>query len=243
MYPFVAGVLSSGWPRSTRQPAARISTATSLGRAPVMSITLRPGELAHPGQLAAGVVARAALHRLDVAGQQLLEAQRLAGGGRGAGRVGPAHLLDAHRRRASRPPGHRCAHTAPARSMTRPTSSVGWRHGVRPQLGAPRPGGSSSPASSSSSARTIRWRSPGAISAAAHGARAARMRVQRLRVRAARARPSSARALPRAGGGRRLSSVSAARRYRPVPPTTIGRRPRPAARRSRRGPARRIARR
>ena len=40
-------------------------------------------ELAHPGQLAAGEVARAALHRLDVAGQQLVEAQRLARGLRG----------------------------------------------------------------------------------------------------------------------------------------------------------------
>ena len=53
---------------------------------------LHPGELAHPGQLAAGEVARAALHRLDVAGQQLVEAQRLARGLRGPGGVGGAHL-------------------------------------------------------------------------------------------------------------------------------------------------------
>ena len=43
--------------------------------------------------------------------------------------------------------------------------------------------------------------------------------------RGARARRSSARAAPSGGGGLRLSSVSAARRYRPVPPTTIGRAP------------------
>ena len=50
------------------------------------------GQLAHPRELAAGEVARAALHRLDVAGQQLLEAQRLARGLRGARRVGGADL-------------------------------------------------------------------------------------------------------------------------------------------------------
>ncbi len=42
------------------------------------------GDLAHPGELAAGVVARALLHRLEVAGEQLVEAERLAGGARRA---------------------------------------------------------------------------------------------------------------------------------------------------------------
>src|SRR4051812_3352582 len=36
-------------------------------------------EPAHPGELALGEVARAALHGLDVAGEQLREAERLAG--------------------------------------------------------------------------------------------------------------------------------------------------------------------
>src|SRR3954447_1130797 len=58
---------------------------------------LHAGELAHPGQLAAGEVARAALHRLDVAGQELVEAQRLACGLRGPGRVGGARLADGAR--------------------------------------------------------------------------------------------------------------------------------------------------
>src|SRR5512133_897598 len=59
---------------------------------------LDPGELAHPGQLPAGEVARAALHRLDVAHQELVEAQCLACGLRGPGRVGGArghHGVDA----------------------------------------------------------------------------------------------------------------------------------------------------
>ena len=54
------------------------------------------------------------------------------------------------------------------------------------------------------------------------------LREDRRAAPRARARSSSrasARARPPAGGGRRLSSVSAARRYSPVPPTTIGRRP------------------
>ncbi len=82
-------------------------------------------------------------------------------------------------------------------------------------------------------------------------ARARRRRAARARARSAGGRPAGSRPPPRAraargrrvarpgprcsssasqrsrtpsgGGGRRLSSVSAARRYRPVPPTTIGR--------------------
>ena len=48
--------------------APRISSATSSGPRPVTSTISTPGELAHPRELALGEVARAALHRLDVAG-------------------------------------------------------------------------------------------------------------------------------------------------------------------------------
>src|SRR5689334_24342620 len=51
-------------------------------------------ELAHPRELALGEVARPALHRLDVALEQLLEAERLAGGVRRAAGVGGADLVD-----------------------------------------------------------------------------------------------------------------------------------------------------
>src|SRR5215211_3802277 len=55
---------------------------------------LDAGQLAHPGELPLGVVARAPLNRLDVAGEQLVEAERLARGVRGAGRVGGADLVE-----------------------------------------------------------------------------------------------------------------------------------------------------
>ncbi len=50
-------------------------------------------QLAHPGELAAGVVARSALHPLDVARQQLFESKRLTSRAGSAGSVGPLHLL------------------------------------------------------------------------------------------------------------------------------------------------------
>src|SRR6478672_8356650 len=49
--------------------------------APVDRLEVR--DLAHPGQLAAGVVARALLHQLQVAAEQLVEAERLASRARG----------------------------------------------------------------------------------------------------------------------------------------------------------------
>src|SRR4051812_33999246 len=51
-------------------------------------------QLAQPGELALGVVARAPLQRLDVSGEQLVEAERLARGRRGPGSVRGAHLVD-----------------------------------------------------------------------------------------------------------------------------------------------------
>ena len=80
------------------------------------------------------------------------------------------------------------------------------------------------PASSSSSARTTRWRSFGSMPSAAHAAR----RASRACSAGAPCRCSSAVQRSRAPSRRRRaqsSSVSAARRYSPVPPTTIGRRP------------------
>ena len=54
---------------------------------------LQVRDLAHPGQLAACVVARALLHLLDVAVEQLVEAERLAGGAAGAKGVGASSLV------------------------------------------------------------------------------------------------------------------------------------------------------
>ena len=200
------------------------------------------GELAHPRELAAGVVAGAALHRLDVAGQQLLEAERLARGDRRAGGVRAADLLGARRRRPSRRRARRSARRAArAPSPGRPAASGGGRRSVH-SCDSPS-GGSSSPASSSSSARTIRWRSAGSIWLG--GPRRALARAPRAAPPGpgARARPSSARGPPPAGaaGGSarsaRRAGTGRCRRRR------SGGRRSPAARRSRRGPARRTARR
>ena len=49
-------------------------------------------ELSHPRQLPARIVAGSPLHRLDVTRQQLIKAERLAGGRRRAGGVGTANL-------------------------------------------------------------------------------------------------------------------------------------------------------
>jgi hypothetical protein len=54
---------------------------------------LDPLHPAHPGQLAPGVLAVRGLDRLEITGQELLEAERRAGGARGAGGVGGARLL------------------------------------------------------------------------------------------------------------------------------------------------------
>src|ERR1044072_3940414 len=51
------------------------------------------GDLAHPGELAAGVVARALLHQLNVATEQLVEAERYTGGPRRPPRLGCNHLV------------------------------------------------------------------------------------------------------------------------------------------------------
>ena len=88
------------------------SAATSSGSRPVTSIGSDAGQLAHPGELALGVLAGAGLHGLDVAVEQLLEAERLARGGRGAGRVGGAGPPRRRRRRPSRRPARRSARPA-----------------------------------------------------------------------------------------------------------------------------------
>src|SRR3954468_12584788 len=104
--------------------------------------------------------------------------------------------------------------------MTSPTSRVGWRvSAVQSWLGPC--GGSSSPSSCSSSARTIRLRAPGPIRSAAHGARRARSACSASGPR--RSSSSRRRARTSSGGaGRRARSARAARRYSPVPPAGAG---------------------
>ena len=198
-------------------------SATSSALRSVRRCTLTAGELAHPRQLAARVVARASLHPLDVAGEQLLEAERLARGRRCAGSVRPAHLVlgaggDHRSTRASIRAYSR------SRSITSPTSSVGCRTASRPQLAIRRPAArarrrrAARARARSAAGRWARSLPPptapaaASIACSACGPRRSSSAIQRSRT-------------PSGGGGRRLSSVSAARRYRPVPPTTIGRRP------------------
>ena len=105
-----------------------MSAATSSGARPVTSTSSTPGELAHPRQLAACVVARAALHRVDVAGEQLLEAR--APCGRSPTRPAAsrrADLLDRARRRPSRRRARRSARTARRAPSSGRSSRVGWR--------------------------------------------------------------------------------------------------------------------
>ena len=127
-------------------------------------------QLAHPRQLAARVVARPALHPLDVPGEQLLEPQRPARRGRGVGggrqdllaRAGRNHRLHAR----VDPPVQRVAiHHQPG-EQRRHAGARGPQLVVAVAI-------ASSPISSSSSARTIRWLSVGAIASAAQGARRA----------------------------------------------------------------------
>ncbi len=186
---------------------------------------LDAGQLAHPRQLAARVVARAALHRLDVAGEQVGEAQRLARGLRRARRRWRRGPRRSRRRRPSRRPARRCARTAHRAPSSRRAagsggacarSTAGWaaarraapaRRDRRARAGAraggrrwarrPRP-----PTARGGAARRAAPRAPSACSAS----------VQRARISSG-------------ADGRRSSSASAARRYRPVPPTTIGVRP------------------
>ena len=72
--------------------AERTSAASVLSAALRQVDGQRAGQLAQPGELALGVAAGALLHRGHVAGEQLGEPERLAGGGRRAGGIGAPHL-------------------------------------------------------------------------------------------------------------------------------------------------------
>ena len=110
-----------GYPRSS---AATISAATSASLAPAaVDHASTPSILPHPGQLAAGEAPLGALHRLDVAGEQLLEADRRARRPRGARRVGAARPPPRRPAGPSRRPGRRSAPASSSRSIVRPTSS------------------------------------------------------------------------------------------------------------------------
>ncbi len=202
--------------------------ATSAGRRGSVDVDhAHAGELAHPGELAARVVARAALHRLDVPGQQLLEAERLARRLRGAGRVRAPHLLAHAPPRASPRRARRSARTARrAPSSARRAASGGAARRSTAATRSPRRrlelAGVEQLERAHDALAVVR-----VDPAAAHGARRASTACSAGAPRAQLGRPVLAHAL--GGGGRRSSSVSAARRYRPVPPTTIGRRPARAA--------------
>ena len=212
---------------ATRPSCATISPATSASRAPVRSIQLDVRDLPHPGELAAGVVARALLHRLDVAGEQLVEAERLARGARGAG-LGAPRLLGA--------PAATIASTrASIRSSSSSRSMSARRSGRVAQLGdhscRVRGGGSIPAARARSSARSACGRSGGrrgelgaSSACSASGPRSAISRSTSSRISSAPAGAARGRPARRAGRGRSRRPRSAA-----GPP--------PAPRRSPRAPA------
>src|ERR1700684_2258591 len=82
------------WPMLL-QPAEGIGYLTGdiIERATGEVEQVHSGELAHPGELAAGIVAGAALHRLDVTGEELLEAEGLTSGSTSTGRLRLTYLL------------------------------------------------------------------------------------------------------------------------------------------------------
>ena len=188
------------------------SSATSSGLAAGDVDRVHAGQLAHPRQLALGVSAGAGLHRVDVARQQLLEAERLARGRRGAQRGRRAGPRRARPPRPSRRRGGRCARRArrgPSRG--RPAASGGacrWSTAAsrrRARAAARRRRRAARARARSGGRRSARRRRRPRARARPAG-RAAR------RGRARSARRASARARPAAGGGRRSRSASAARR-------------------------------
>ena len=118
-----SSLLRPAWPRSQYMGDASAASAGAARRVDLVHARRRRIQV----ELALRVVARAALHGLHVAAQQLLEAERRA---RGAGtprrrrRGGPPPR---RRRRPSRPRARRSARRARSRSIVRPHSSVGWR--------------------------------------------------------------------------------------------------------------------
>ena len=136
-----------------------LSSAISLGdlarrSRPVRSISVEVGDFAHPGELAAGVVARALLHRLEVAGEELVEAERLAGGAAGAERRRRGGPPRRRRRRRSPRSGRRSARRAargPCRG--RRSSSGGGSPATRARSPPIRAGPSRSESSASAARR------------------------------------------------------------------------------------------
>ena len=92
---------------SSRRAGRRSARATSRFVAPGPVDQLDPGHLSHPGELAAGVVAVGALDRLDVAREELVEAERRPSGARRA-RLGDP----------------RASSGAPAATIRRPGASI-----------------------------------------------------------------------------------------------------------------------
>ena len=135
--------------------------------------------------------------------------------------VRASHLLAARPRRASRRCAARCARRASRGPSSSAASSVGWRVCVGPQLrrrrGRRRLVAGVEQLERADHALAVGRRDAGARRAARRAAPvdAAVLEAARQRARIAGST-----------GGRRSRSASAARRYRPVPPTTIGRRPR-----------------
>ena len=165
-------------------PLRAASRALRLGEVDLVHV----GEAAHPAELALRVVARAPLHGLDVAVEQLLEAERGAGRARRPRGVGARDLLDRARPRPSRPRARRSARRAPrAPSSGRRAASDGAGRAVHSRESLPARRRAPPPSRAAPARATTRVRSRGSIAAALAGARCGELRVQRLRARRRRA--------------------------------------------------------
>ena len=234
--PHPVGVSATGGPRARRSGSRCPGPATSRSgghcrgdsmacpqgpaprrprpraRRPVTSTSVTPAQLAHPRQLALGVAAGAPLHRLDVAREQLLEAERLARGGRRPRAVRGADLLDRaggdHRLHARVDPRvERLALHRQADEQRR-VAGVGRPQAVRS------PGRLELPQLGSSSARTTRCGRSGG---------SARPPTARAWASARAARPGPARRPPPPSGRAARRAGAGAGRGRPAPRAGRGR--------------------
>ena len=172
----------------------------------------------HPGELAAGVLAVGALHCTRIAVQKLLEAERRSRRPGSSRRRSAPGLVSGLR-------GHHLIHTRidPLAELT-PRHRQPDEEGRVTQLGGPQPLG----APRRLDPRSVELGQAGdplaVIRVDSRRVLGVELGMQRRRAPLGSSRSTSSR-ISGETGGRRSRSASAARRYRPVPPTTIGRRP------------------
>ena len=207
-----------------RAPESRISAATARRFAAGHVDHAHARQLAHPGELALGVVAGARFIRSTSPSSSSWKPSARRAVSEAPAACARAHLLARPPRRASRSTRSSMRSYSASRSIVRPTSRVGWRSSGSTAATAPRAArarpGRAAPAPARCAGR--RWgRSPRPPTAPRSPSRACSAGAPR----AARARRSSARAPPPAAAGAGRARPARRAGTGRCPPTTIGRRP------------------